>query len=115
MTFAAVFAIVVGVGMFGQWGFSLVTRQVPELRTEPYRIAFHLAGEFATAAALIVGGLGLLAGAVWAVPVYLLAVGMLLYTAIVSPGYFAQKGQWPMVAMFAAILALAVVSIVLVV
>lgn len=115
MTFAAVFAIVVGVGMFGQWGFSLATRQVPELQTEPYRIAFHLAGEFATATALIVDGLGLLAGASWGAPVYLLAVGMLLYTTIVSPGYFAQKGQWPMVGMFAVILVLAVVSAVLVV
>jgi hypothetical protein len=33
-------------------------------------------------------------------------------TAVVSPGYFAQQGQWPLVGMFAVLLALAVVSIV---
>jgi len=32
---------------------------------------------------------------------------MLLYTLIVSPGYFAQKGQWAFVGMFAVILVLA--------
>jgi hypothetical protein len=35
---------------------------------------------------------------------------MLLYTAIASPGYFAQLGQWPFVGMFAGIVVLAVVS-----
>jgi hypothetical protein len=35
---------------------------------------------------------------------------MLAYTAIVSPGYFAQQGQWPLVGMFAVILALDIVS-----
>ncbi len=36
---------------------------------------------------------------------------MLLYTVIVSPGYFAQKREWPMVGMFAVLLALALVSL----
>jgi hypothetical protein len=35
MIFAAVFALVVGAGMIGQWLFSLATGQVPELKTEP--------------------------------------------------------------------------------
>jgi hypothetical protein len=37
---------------------------------------------------------------------------MLLYSVIVSPGYFAQLGQWTMVAMFVVLLILALVSIV---
>ena len=40
-----------------------------------------------------------------------LAVGMLLYTVIVSPGYFAEKGEWAYVGMFAVVLALALVSL----
>jgi hypothetical protein len=40
---------------------------------------------------------------------------MLLYTAIVSPGYFAQKGEWAMVVMFAVILILAALSLALLV
>ena len=61
MTFAAWYAIIVGVLMFGQWAFFLLTQQVPELKTEPVRISFHLAGEFLTADALITGGVSLLA------------------------------------------------------
>lgn len=114
MTFAAIYAIVVGLGMIGQWAMSFATKQIPELETEPYRIWFHIVGEFITAAFLIAGGVGLLAGLSWARSLYLAAMGMLLYTAIVSPGYFAQKRQWPLVGMFAVILVLAVVSLVLV-
>ena len=111
MLFAALYAILVGVGMIGQWGVSLYGRRVPELDSEPFRIAFHLAGEGLTAIALIAGGWALLAAAPWARQVYLLASGMLLYTVVVSPGYFAQRREWPMVAVFGVILILALVSI----
>jgi hypothetical protein len=115
MVFAAVFALVVGVGMIGQWIFFLVTGQVPELKTEPLRIRFHLGAEFVTAIALQVGGIALLTGQTWGRWFYLLATGMLLYTVIVSPGYFAEKGQWAFVGMFAIVLLLALVSIALVI
>jgi hypothetical protein len=115
MVFAAVFALVVGTGMIGQWLLFLITGQVPELQTEPLRIRFHLAAEFATALALLIGGLALLTDQAWGRWFYLLATGMLLYTVIVSPGYFAEKGQWAFVGMFASVLLLALVSIVLVV
>jgi hypothetical protein len=115
MIFSAVFALIVGLGMIGQWAFFLATGQVPELVTEPLRIRFHLAAEFATAIALMVGGIALLTGQTWAQWFYLLAVGMLLYTVIVSPGYFAEKGQWVFVGLFAVILLLALVSVVLVI
>ena len=114
MVFAALYAILVGVGMIGQWSVSLLNRRVPELESEPFRIAFHLAGEGLTALALIASGSALLAAAPWAPQVYLLATGMLLYTAVVSPGYFAQRREWPMVVMFAVILILALISIILV-
>jgi hypothetical protein len=100
--------------MLGQWAFFLAKGRVPELETEPIRIRFHLAAEFLTAVALIVGGLGLLVDSRWGLKVYLLALGMLLYTLVVSPGYFAQRGEWPLVGMFAVVLVLALVSLVLV-
>jgi len=56
MRFAAIYSIVVGLLMIGQWGVSLATKQVPELETEPIRIAFHLVAETLTAFALIVDG-----------------------------------------------------------
>jgi hypothetical protein len=115
MIFSALFALIVGLGIIGQWAFFLTTDQVPEMETEPLRIRFHLAAEFATAIALLIGGVALLTGQPWARWVYPLAMGMLLYTVIVSPGYFAEKGQWAFVAMFAVLLLLALVSTALVV
>ncbi len=113
MTFAAGYAIIVGVLMFGQWAFFLAAKQVPELKTEPVRISFHLAAEFLAAAALMTSGAGLLVQAAWALQLYPVAVGMLIYTVIVSPGYFAQKRAWPLVGMFAVLLILALISLML--
>lgn len=74
------------------------------MEREPIRLAFHLAAEFATAALLIMGGTGLLLGKSWARFLSAVALGMLLYTVMVSPGYFAQSGQRARAAMFAALL-----------
>jgi len=114
MTFAAIFAIVVGVGMIGLWTFLYLSKQIPELETEPLRIGFHIAAEIATAIALIIGGLGLLTDQTWGSSAILVALGMLLYTVIVSPGYYAQKRVWAFVGMFALLFVLALVSIFLV-
>ena len=111
MIFPSIFAIVVGVGMIGMWSVSYLTHQIPELDTEPLRIKFHLAAEFVTAIALLTAGIGLLSNQDWARPIYLVSMGMLFYTVIVSPGYFAQKGQWAYVVMFGVILLLALASV----
>lgn len=112
MVFAGRYALTVGVLMIAQWIFFILAGQVPELRTEPLRIAFHLAAEGVTAALLIVAGVALLRSKPWSQGLGLLGFGSLMYTSIVSPGYFAQSGQWPLVAMFGALLVLAVISIV---
>lgn len=112
MTWAAWYGIVVGALMFLQWTFFLATGGVPELRTEPWRIAFHLAGELATAAALIAGGLALRRARPWGRTLLPVALGMVIYSEVVSPGYFAQRGQWALVAMFAVLLAGAILSVV---
>jgi hypothetical protein len=115
MIFPPIFAIVVGIGMIGMWSVSYFTNQIPELETEPVRIKFHLAAEFVTAIVLLAAGISLLTGQHWAIETYLISMGMLFYTVIVSPGYFAQKGQWAYVVMFAVILVLALVSIFMIV
>ncbi len=97
--------------MLGQWAFFIAAGQVPELQTEPVRLAFHLAAEAVTALTLIVAGAALLRRRSWAPMLGLAANGMLMYTVIVSPGYFAQNGQWPLVGMFGVLLVLALVSI----
>jgi hypothetical protein len=112
MILPAVFAIIVGLGMIGQWTALFISGQIPELETEPYRISFHLAGEGLTAVLLILSGLGLFLSWPWAQPLYLVAGGMLLYTAIVSPGYFVQQGQPSWLGIFLAIVILAVYSLI---
>ena len=112
MAFQAFYAIVVGLLIIGQWAFFLITRQVPELETERVRVLFHIADELLTAAVLIVSGVGLLAQQAWAASIYPVALGMLLYTIIVSAGYFAQKRVWPIVGMFAVLLILTAISLI---
>lgn len=97
--------------MIAQWAFFLAAGQTPEARTAPIALAFHLAAEAATALTLIAAGILLLRSSPAGPAVGLVANGMLVYTVIVSPGYFAQLGQWPLVGMFAVLLGLALFSI----
>jgi len=115
MTFPAVFAIMVGLGMIGQWTASFASRQIPELKTEPIRIWFHITAEIITALCLIVSGIGLFTQQSWSMALYLVSSGMLFYTAIVSPGYFAQRGKWGWLVMFGIIIVLGMIGIFIVV
>jgi hypothetical protein len=110
MKIVGVYAIFVGLMMFGQWAFFLLTGQVPELQSETWRIAMHLAAEFVTAAGLIAAGVALLRRATWGMKAYLFFAGMLAYSVIASPGYFAQQGQWLLVGIFALLLILTLFS-----
>jgi hypothetical protein len=111
MKFAAWYGIVVGVLMIVQWMITILTGGVPEFQTEPWRISFHLAAEFATAIALIASGTATLTGKPWGIPLLLAALGMVIYSEIASPGYFAQQGQWAFVVMFAVVLLGALLSL----
>jgi hypothetical protein len=110
--FPSWFAILVGISMVAQWSLFLLSGNVPELRTEPVRIGFHLAAELLTALVLMVSGTGVLAAKRWARPLLLVGLGMLVYTSIVSPGYFAQRGEMGFVLMFGVVLALTGAAIV---
>ena len=105
MDYSALFAIVVGLIMLAQWSFLLISKQIPELDNEPVRIWFHILAEGMTALSLIVSGIALIRGLYWAIRVYHVSVGMLFYTAIVSPGYFAQKGDWKWLGIFSILIA----------
>lgn len=112
MKLSAWYGIVIGLGMMTQWTFSIASGRVPEFQTGPWRIAFHLAAEFSTALLLIISGIATLKSTVWGKTILLVGLGVVIYSEIVSPGYFAQLGQWPMVALFAMILIGAVMSVV---
>lgn len=107
----SVYSAVVGFFMLSFWAMILLTDQVPSEQV-PWAIAFHLAGELLTAVLLIISALGLLLEKVWAQVLSPFALGMLLYTVIVSPGYYAQLGNTPMVIMFLILTALTVAALV---
>jgi hypothetical protein len=111
MKFSSIFGIIVGTGMCAMWSFFIASGQVPELESEPYRIAFHLAAEFTTALGLLAASIGLLMKKGWAKTTFLFFAGMLTYSVIVSPGYYAQLGNWAFVVMFALILGLTLIAI----
>ena len=113
MNFPAWYGILVGCLMIAQWAFSILSGGVPEFKTAPWEIAFHLAAEMSTALMLIVGGVAALKSIPRAHQILLVGLGMVMYSEIVSPGYFAQLGQWPLVAMFAFLLSGAAWSAVL--
>lgn len=101
---AAIFAMIVGVSMLGMWGVFYLTDNIPELETKPIELAFHLIAEFSTAVFLIIAGVGVLKLASWGYNLYLISAGMLLYTMIMSPGYFLQTGDISFLVMFSTLI-----------
>lgn len=96
----AVYVIIVGMFMGGFWLMLYLTGGIPELRTVPIEIGYHLAAEVLTAVMLVTAGFGLLRGPYWVERLYPVALGMLLYTVINSAGYYAQLEDLVMVGMF---------------
>jgi hypothetical protein len=106
MAFVAWFQLVLGVGIAGLWTVLLATRQVPELTDGSRAIRFHLAVEYLTAVLLVAGGLALLlVGGSTAAVLSGVALGALLYSAINSPGYYADQGRRDMVVFFGVVVA----------
>jgi len=106
------YALIVGICMLLMWIFFLITDNVPELETKPWEIVLHLAAEFITAVLLIIAAIMTLKNRRCATPLLLVGFGMLLYTVIVSPGYYVQRGEIPFVVMFGVLAVLTIVAIV---
>ena len=104
-----IYSLTVGAVMIAMWSFLIFSGKVPELKTEPYSIAFHLAGEGFTAILLMAGGIGLIKNSKWSLHVHLISLGMLIYTVIVSSGYYVDLGQIIIPVVFAVIFVLAVI------
>jgi len=110
---AAIYAIVVGLAMIAIWMILLAPGQDPELQsqlqTEPTAIGLHLASEFLTATLLLIGGFGLISNRSWAIKVYLLSMGFLMYSVVNASGFYGQWGDMAFISMFAVIFILAFV------
>ena len=109
---SGIFQVLVGAGIWGIWVLSFLRGAIPELQSEPFRIAMHLLAEACTGSLLLLSGLGILLTGKKRTILFQVAMGALLYTLIASPGYFAQHGQWGAVGLFMGMLVLAVAFIV---
>ena len=98
--FASMYSIIMGIAMISMWVVFLITNQVHEINTAPIKISYHLLAEFLTAILLIVGGFGLITKKVWSYQLYMISMGMLLYTVIASAGYYANLRDMIMIGMF---------------
>ena len=109
---SGIFAIIIGIGIIGLWTMLLLTKQIPELKTEPVAIAFHISAEMTMGILCLVSGIFLLIGFSWAPYFFILAMGLVIYAVVNSAGYYGQKKQWSFVIMFGVIL-IASVSLVI--
>lgn len=96
----SIYALVVGIMMLCMWVFFIISGSVPEFESKPWEIILHLIAEFATAILLIAAAITELKKHRLGKPLLLVGFGMLLYTVIVSQGYYAQRGEVLFVAMF---------------
>jgi peptidoglycan/LPS O-acetylase OafA/YrhL len=94
------FLVVVGASIGLLWVVLLGTGQVPEVTEGRVDIWFHVAAELGAAALLVSAGIATLREATRARLLAAAAVGALAYTTVNSAGYYAEQGDWAMVAMF---------------
>ena len=114
MKFSSWYGISVGTLIILQWVFFLATGSVPEFQTTAWAIGFHMTAELLLALALMISGVAALQAKPWGAGTLLAALGMAIYSEINSPGYFAQLGQWALVAMFGVLLFGATVSVMMI-
>jgi len=110
---SGIYAIVIGIGIIGLWTMLYLTKQIPEIKTEPIAIAFHITAEMLMGTLSLLSGIFLLIGLPWAPYFFILAMGLIIYAVINSAGYYAQKNQWPFVIMFGIILVASICLVIL--
>jgi len=108
----AIYSIIVGLAMIGTWSIQLLTGQARELQTAPIEIALAITADWTTAIVLIISGIGLLMNRIWALKLYLFTLGMLVYSLLISSGYFGQLGNTAFVILFIILLIFSMVFVV---
>lgn len=96
-------SLAAGSGMALFWTLLLTAGKVPELDEGRRDIVFHIVSELATAALLVSAGVATIVAshALWPRLISLFAFGALAYTLLNSSGYYADRGDRAVVAMFA--------------
>ncbi len=110
---SGIYAIIIGIGIIGLWTMLYLTKQIPELKSEPIAIRFHLTAEITMGILSLISGILLLIGIAWAPYVFITSMGLVIYAVINSAGYYAQKKQWPFLVMFGFILIASTILVIL--
>lgn len=108
--FTGIYAIVLGVGIIGLWTMLIITGNVPEFKTEPVAIAFHLTAEFSMGILSLISGIMMLARRKKSGALYLVSSGLVIYAVVNSSGYYGNLAQWGMVAMFMVVLVISAIT-----
>lgn len=95
--------------MIGLWIMLIATSSVEEFDTRPVEIILHITAELLTGILLIISAVMMWRGRAIRYSLFFLSMGMLFYTSIVSPGYYADKGDWPIVIGFGVMLTFGVI------
>lgn len=120
MTFASLYVITVGVAIIGYWILLFLKKQTLDKQKVAVtnrgliEMRLHVTAELVAAVLLLIAGVSLLLKASWGQEIFLIAIGMLLYTCINSAGYFAQIRQISMILIFMAVFILSLISLALV-
>ncbi|HSG79774.1 MAG TPA: hypothetical protein VLD62_09360 [Acidimicrobiia bacterium] len=114
-TVVAWYGIGVGALMGAWWAIDLSGGALDRPDRSRTEMELHLAAEFLTALALVVSGITLLAVGDSAAPFVAAALGMLLYTLIVSPGYFMARHRYAPATLFAVLAGLTIGALLVVV
>ena len=104
-----VYSFAVSLAIMGFWLTALYQSRIPEIETAPVSLIYHLVAELLTALLLFISGLALLQRSSWGVRMHAVSLGMVLYTTIVSAGYFAQLEEWLFTGIFLGITFLTVI------
>lgn len=106
------FLALMGAVVAGLWMSLLITGSVPEIEAGDLDIWFHVVAELVTAVLLITSGVLMLRRERLGDSLTGIALGALFYTGINSAGFYADEGDWVMVAMFGVVVFATVVAVV---
>ena len=101
---SGIYSLIIGIGIIGLWLMLILTKQVPEIKTEPIAIGFHIIIENIMGILSLISGVILFIDLACGSLLFILSSGLVIYAVINSAGYYGQKKQWPFVSMFGVIL-----------
>lgn len=101
---SGIYSIGIGVAIIGLWIMLITKKKIPELKTEPITIYFHITAEITMGLMAVISGIFILLELLWSKYLFLISSGICVYAVINSAGYYAQRKTWVFVGLFTVIL-----------